>query len=381
MTGARRRVLLAGGGHAHIVALRHLVPRPLNQCDLTLISPNALTWYSGALPGAIAGHWPASTITTDVAALARAAGAEFVEGNIDAIDAGGQAVSVGGKRLPYDLLLLDIGSASRDLPHLSAMPEFLNVRPIPDFVASVESALGAIARGEAPAQAVILGGGLGGIELAFALHYRLTKSSAATTPKVTLIEAGDEIAGGASPALRQALMAALARKGIHVRTGTRATGFDARKLVLSDGSDIGTGLVVNATGAAAHRFLADSDLATVSGFVAVDTCLRARFHPEIWASGDTAWFESQPLPAAGVYAVRQGPHLAENLHRWQAGEPLQEFHPQTDYLKLVSLGGREAIAEKAGLALSLPGARTLLWHLKKSIDFGFLAANRRAAGD
>ena len=79
--------------------------------------------------------------------------------------------------------------------------------------------------------------------------------------------------------------------------------------------------------------------------------------------------------------MRQGPHLAENLHRWQAGEPLQEFHPQTDYLKLVSLGGREAIAEKAGLALSLPGARTLLWHLKKSIDFGFLAANRRAAGD
>ena len=51
--------------------------------------------------------------------------------------------------------------------------------------------------------------------------------------------------------------------------------------------------------------------------------------------------------------------------------PRPTYSPQTDYLKLVSLGRRRAIAEKWGISLNLPG----MWALKRHIDFDFMKDN------
>ena len=74
LTSARKKVLLAGGGHAHIVALGKLQARCAESLDITLISPQPRTWYSGALPGAIAGHWPSDAVATNVASLCQTKG-------------------------------------------------------------------------------------------------------------------------------------------------------------------------------------------------------------------------------------------------------------------------------------------------------------------
>ena len=69
--------------------------------------------------------------------------------------------------------------------------------------------------------------------------------------------------------------------------------------------------------------------------------------------------------------------IAENIRHLARGEPLTEFHPQSDYLKLVSLGEKRAVAEKYGLTVT----GSLVWRLKKSIDFSFLSAHRLTSGD
>jgi len=69
--------------------------------------------------------------------------------------------------------------------------------------------------------------------------------------------------------------------------------------------------------------------------------------------------------------------IAKNIRRLASGEPLTEFHPQSDYLKLVSLGGKRAVAEKYGLTVT----GGWVWRLKKSIDFSFLSAHRLSTGD
>jgi selenide,water dikinase len=69
--------------------------------------------------------------------------------------------------------------------------------------------------------------------------------------------------------------------------------------------------------------------------------------------------------------------IAENIRRIASGAPLSEFHPQSDYLKLVSLGEKRAVAEKYGLSIE----GRWVWHLKKSIDFSFLRAHRLTTRD
>lgn len=69
-------------------------------------------------------------------------------------------------------------------------------------------------------------------------------------------------------------------------------------------------------------------------------------HPNVFATGDIASFATIDLPKAGVYAVRQGPLLADNLLRASKGQPLRDYRPQRHYLMLISTGERYAVAAR-----------------------------------
>ena len=51
-----KELLLVGGGHAHVILLRMLGMKPIPGLQVTLVSHDALTPYSGMLPGVVAGH-------------------------------------------------------------------------------------------------------------------------------------------------------------------------------------------------------------------------------------------------------------------------------------------------------------------------------------
>ena len=52
----------------------------------------------------------------------------------------------------------------------------------------------------------------------------------------------------------------------------------------------------------------------------------------------------QRLDKAGVYAVRQGPVITENLRRRIRGEPLMAYRPQERALAILSTGDGRAVA-------------------------------------
>ncbi|MCA9511631.1 MAG: FAD-dependent oxidoreductase, partial [Myxococcales bacterium] len=133
-------------------------------------------------------------------------------------------------------------------------------------------------------------------------------------------------------------------------------------------------LVVWATGAAAHPFVAESALPAAAlderGFARIGATLEVAGCDGLFAVGDCA---SLPGTAkAGVYAVRQGPVLADNLRAAHRGEPLARYAPQRDFLRLLNLGDGTAIAAKWGLAAR--GA--LAMRLKDRIDRGFMRRYR-----
>jgi hypothetical protein len=91
--------------------------KPLPGARLTLINPDPTAPYTGMLPGHVAGHYPRDALEIDLVRLARFAGARLILGAASAIDRAARTITVGSRRIAYDLASIDIGITS-DLPDL-----------------------------------------------------------------------------------------------------------------------------------------------------------------------------------------------------------------------------------------------------------------------
>ncbi|MBW6453747.1 MAG: bifunctional pyridine nucleotide-disulfide oxidoreductase/selenide, water dikinase SelD, partial [Methyloprofundus sp.] len=79
-------LVLVGGGHSHALVLRQWAMNPLPGVRITLISPQAMTPYSGMLPGLIAGHYSFEQTHIDLVKLALWANIRFIQDQVTAID-------------------------------------------------------------------------------------------------------------------------------------------------------------------------------------------------------------------------------------------------------------------------------------------------------
>src|ERR1700709_1112375 len=92
----RRRLLLAGAGHAHLEILRRLILEPLPEVELTVISPGPLPHYSGMVPGYLQGIYREEEIAVRVPDLVARAKGRFVRGPAAGVDPGARTVRLGG---------------------------------------------------------------------------------------------------------------------------------------------------------------------------------------------------------------------------------------------------------------------------------------------
>lgn len=363
------RVLLIGGGHSHVVALRHLARNPIPGLDLHLVSPDPTTSYSGLLPGHVAGHWPRNTLEIPLEPLCNAAGATLHITQVTQLNPSKRtALFSDGRQFAFDHASLDIGAiAAIDGPE-SLRTLGVPVKPLGMFADRWMQFVVDVQSHTLPPHVAIVGAGTAGIELALSMKYHLDKIPVRQPVCVSLIERSDCILPGGSNSLRRQLSRALTETGIVIKTGLFVTASAADSLILNSGETVPSCFTALASGARPYPWLAETGLATHEGFVVVDETLRSISHPTIFACGDTAHLGFDPRPKAGVYAVRQGPVLAEQIIRLAKGEALTTYRPQSDYLKLISLGRRRALAGKWGLTLNLPG----LWSLKRHIDLKFM---------
>ncbi len=354
-----RDVVLIGGGHTHALVLRMWGMSPLPGARLTLINPEAEAAYSGMLPGHVAGHYTRDDLMIDLVRLARFAGARLILGRAEAIDRDAQLITVPGRApIRYDIASLDIGITS-DMP---ALPGFAGhahpAKPLAPFAEAWQKHLDSAD----PREAVVIGGGVAGVELAMAMAHRLGPG------RVTVVEA----AGAALPDLadgtRETLLAEATRLGITLRTGAPVAEVSDSAVTLETGETLPSAFTVGAAGAKAQGWLASTELELTDGFVAVGPTLASTTDPAIFAVGDCAHLSHDPRPKAGVYAVRQAPVLFDNLQAALTGGKPRPYHPQKDYLKLISTGSKRAVADRSGLRVAGPW----LWRWKDWIDRRFM---------
>lgn len=364
-----RDLVLIGGGHTHALVLRQWGMNPLPGARVTVINPAVTAPYTGMLPGYVAGHYKRDELDIDLARLARFAGARLVLDEVVGIDRAERLVLL--KQRPpirYDIASINIGVTSA----LSSVPGFdangVPAKPLGPFAASWERFVADVAASNRKADCVVVGGGIAGVELALAMAHRL-EAIGAGAASVTILEARKGLLEGSASAARGILAHHLERSGIVTITEAGPAEIQPGSVRLSDGRILPADFVVSAAGARPHAWVANTGLDLTDGYIDVDAHLRAPRDHRLFAAGDCANLVHAPRPKAGVFAVREAPVLYENLRLALAGKsPLRKYHPQGDYLKLISAGGKVAVAEKFGWAASAAA----FWSLKNRIDKDFM---------
>lgn len=362
-------MLLIGGGHAHLFvleALRIQAHQWRGQVDVMMVSRELHTPYSGMLPGLIAGHYRPSECHIDLAPLAKTANVALAQATIDQLDLVRNVATAGDREWPFDIVSIDIGSTPPLFTVPGAREHALSVKPIDLFLHRWRSLQDDVDSLDRPVHLVVAGGGAGGVELVLAMAHRLEKYR--DRVKWSLVTR-DELLPGYPRRAAHLMAKRLANAGVALRTNAGVSQVEQGKLHFVDGSNASFDALIWATGAAPQAWVAASGLdCAEDDFARVNAHLQSTSHSHVFAAGDIATDPQRRRPKAGVFAVRQGPILGENLLRFMSGHDLVKYQPQRDYLSLLSTGGRHAVASWNGLVWQ----GNWVWRWKNRIDQRFM---------
>lgn len=369
---ASRRLVLVGGGHAHLHVLRELARRPIAGLEAVLVAPGD-HYYSGMVPGYLQGQYEADELRFDLGAMAARAGARLVTATAQRIDTASREVLAGGARLPFDVCSLDVGSeaAGEDVPGVAA--HAFTLRPMARAV-ELRARLRALIASEPSPAFVVVGAGAGGVEVAFALRQALV--AAGSSGSVALVEGGSAVLPEFEPDMRTLVTDVLRQRGVSLVLGGRATAVSGSAVTLHNGATVPADLVVWVPGAAASALVAESGLPRdEDGYLLVDRSLRAVDGASVWGAGDCVTLRDFPdVAKAGVYAVREAPTLDRSLRAGLGQGRPGRYRPQRSYLALLNTGGGCAIMRWKGLHRHSRWA----WKLKDMIDRRFVRRYRQS---
>jgi pyridine nucleotide-disulfide oxidoreductase family protein len=401
-----KHLVLIGGGHSHAIVLKMFGIQPLPSVRLTLISDVLHAPYSGMLPGHVAGFYGYDECHIDLRSLAEFAGCQILIDRAIAIDINKNLV-ICQTRPPvnFDLLSVDIGSTPATLSVPGAAEYGIAAKPVPEFLASWNQLISErLNHPHKPLRIAIVGGGAGGVELALNMQSRLGKEEGRRkreegrekkeegrrkreenlenlSSEIHLFHSAAELMEGHNQRVRRRLQEILISRGIQLHLKEKVCAVKKMEsetnpqfptnyqISCKSGLELECDRIFWVTQASAANWIRESGLAADSnGFMQVNDCLQSVSHPNVFAAGDIAAMVNYPRPKAGVFAVRQGKPLFENLQQFLLEKPLKPFAPQEQYLGLIGTGNKRAIASRG----SFMWESALLWYWKDWIDRQFM---------
>lgn len=377
------RIVLLGAGHTNAHVIRQwAMGNRIENAELVCVSDSATATYSGMLPAVVAGDVPRAAMEIDLLRLAQRSGCRLIvakPAKIDRIER--KLIFDDRPSLDYDVLSIGIGSQpSWNDVMVAGHLGLVAIKPMQTFLDRLTSAVEhAAQRNRDMLRVAVIGGGVASLEIACCLSGRFSQRQKGTDQldfalaqfremQVRLISA-TEVGGELVAGTRRRLSKALKQYGIQTIDRQKVTRIEDGRLMFTDRSTAEFDVVIWATGAIASPFLATLGLETDGrGFLLTNADLSCVNDSRIFAVGDSGTIRDAPTPKAGVYAVRQGPILFENLRRFVNEQAPIRYLPQRGFLKLINVGLHTAIGEYRGL--SFAGSR--VWKLKHRIDTKFM---------
>jgi selenide,water dikinase len=374
-------LVLIGGGHSHAIVLKKFGMNPIAGVRLTLITDVSHTPYSGMLPGYVAGLYDFDECHIDLRPLTQFSHARMILDRAIGLDLEkNQVFCQNHPPISFDILSIDIGSTPATLSIPGATEYSIPVKPISKFIDYWDRVKHHVIQNPHQKMRIaVVGGGAGGVELMLSIQGCLSQIYSSTNSsnnklELHLFQRGAELLPERSQWVGKRVEKILRQQGVklHLEQTVNAVEAEVEEKIISckSGLKVKCDCLFWVTQASASPWLKQAGLLTdEQGFIQVDDTLRSPSHPHIFAAGDVATMVNHPRPKAGVFAVRQGQPLFENLRRALLEKPLKPFTPQKQFLILIGTGNEKAIASRGIIGL---GPYSFLWDWKDRIDRKFM---------
>jgi len=366
MSKPTKRLVLVGGGHAHLYSLKYADQFVSEGAEVVLVGPDRFHYYSGMGPGMLSRIYRPEQLRFDVQNMVKSRGGRFIQGKAKSVDADNRTLILeDGAKLSYDLISFNIGS---QVPaHLipGAQEEAFLVKPIENLERVRVAILDKIQAGNT--KILLIGAGPAGVELTGNI-LRLVRNHGAQA-QVKLASATDRILPNTTHRAARLAEHSLLQRGAQIFPNFIAKSMGAGCAYSQSGDVITYNIVILTIG------IVPSDVFTVSGLktstdgaLLVNDFLHSEAYPEIFGGGDCIAIQGKSLPRIGVYAVRESPILYQNLLARLTAKPLVAFKPQKRYLLILNLGDGTGIFVRRPFAWD----GKLAFVLKNFIDTRFV---------
>src|SRR3954470_16400878 len=366
-------VVILGGGFGGLYAARKLERSlPPHAANVTIVTDVNFMLYTPLLPGAAAGTLePRHVVVPLREHLDRT---DLLLAHVTGADPDGRRVLVttaeGEQReVPYDQLIVALGSVSRTLPVPGLREYGVGLKTLSDAIALRNQIIHTLERAESAEDEaarralltyVFVGAGYAGLEGLAELQdfaadiVDLYPRSRVDGVRFILVEARDRVMPEISADLAEFATAELRRRGIEVRTSTTVERISVDSVELSDGEVVPCRTVAWTAGVRPSPVVAELGLPLdKNGRIVVDRYCRVDGRQGVWAIGDSAAVPDparpgQPTPPTCQHALRQGRTVARNVAAaLGAGKP-KPFTYKTLGV-FVDMGHQKAVAETLGI--------------------------------
>ena len=349
------RVVVVGAGFGGLAAVRRLTRSGM---QTTLVDRNVYSTFQPLLYEVATAGLTSSDVAYPARSESRRYRAAFRHGELASIDpAARQIVLADGVKLGYDYLVLATGVAAayHGIPGAAEFSLALYTRH--DAIVLRDRIMVGLERISHAGMAddvsiTVIGGGATGVELAGSLADLRNIALAASYPEIdrtrihiSLVERAPALLGPFHPALREYARHQLVKRGVEVRLGTAIREITPDRVLLADGSVLASDATVWAAGVAAPDLVSGWGLPQADGGrIRIGADLRVAEHERIFAVGDIALIDGQPLPQLAQPALQMGKHAADQIRALDQGKPTAPFRYR-DKGTMATIGYRSAVVE------------------------------------
>ena len=294
------KVVLIGGGHVNCQVLkmlkRHAVEiakaagtsagKADSPIQMTLVSENDKSYYSGMLPGSTAGIYDPSQIQVELKPLAKWWHANFIQKKVTKIMGDQNKIELAdGSTVDYDILGINVGSKTKGTYGIPGVYDYsLTTRPIDDLIPKIQRKEQELSKEGIIPRLVVWGAGWAGVELSFGFKNRWQKFFNQGHIETTLLSGQGSILPDERIALRKAMERKLIEQKINVHTNWIVSEVYKDRVKWTDGREFKGNVIVWGTGAEPQAIIQDSDLEMSRGYFRVNEHLQSTSHPNIFCS-------------------------------------------------------------------------------------------------
>lgn len=343
----RKHLILAGGGHAHMMTLENIGTFVKKGFKVTVIGPSFFHYYSGMGPGMLGGTYSPEDIRFATKQVVQTQGGIFIKDKVVKVDPEKREVyTKSGHTFLYDVLSFNSGSFVPMKTILNTSDNIYPVKPIEKLMEARDKLKNLFTQKKIVVS--IVGGGPSSAEIAGNV-WQLAKKSKLHMPVIQIL-AGKKFMGKFPEEVSSRVRASLIRKGVEIIETGYVKEVKPDQILLDSGEAFPTDFIFMALGVKPSTIFKKSDLPIgPDNGLLVNKYLQSVKYPEIFGGGDCIYFKDQPLDKVGVYAVRENPVLLHNLMASLEGKALQVFDPGPEYLLIFNVGGGLGVLKKKNI--------------------------------